>query len=271
MKRTSPEKTTTELVQFLNKIFTQNKKKSGVIAVSGGVDSAVSLTLLCKALGSENVFPILLPYKRQSTEDSELICSWNKIPKKNWQIVNIEPLVQVAVAILPGLSEDQMRLGNIMARSRMLVVYDFAKALNALVCGTENRSEEFLGYFTRFGDEASDIEPIQSLYKTQVWELAKHLGLPEVFVTKAPSAGLWQDQTDEAELGFSYTQADAVLAALLDAHGGRRYVQLIEGSNLKAVHDELTGELPEIAPETIKKVLQQVASQQFKHEVPYTL
>lgn len=271
MKLTNPEKTTTELVQFLSKIFKQNKKKSGIIAVSGGVDSAVSLTLLTKALGPQNVFPVLLPYKRQSIEDSELVCSWNKIPKKNWQIVNIEPFVQVAMAILPGLAEDRMRLGNVMARSRMIVVYDLAKALNALVCGTENRSEEFLGYFTRFGDEASDIEPIQSLYKTQVWEIARHLGLPEVFVTKAPSAGLWQDQTDEKELGYSYADADMVLGALLDDQGGRRYLQLIEGNRLSLVQIELESELPQLSAEVIKKVLQQVISQQFKHEVPYTL
>ena len=145
------------------------------------------------------------------------------------------------------VGDDQLRLGNIMARVRMIAVYDLAKKLDALVCGTENKSEKYLGYFTRFGDEASDIEPIQHLYKTQIRQLVEYLKMPQTFLEKPPSAGLWQDQTDEKELGFSYEEADKALAEIIDG--------------------EQTG-----ADAAIKtKVQARVKSQHFKHEVPYKL
>jgi NAD+ synthase len=127
----------------------------------------------------------------------------------------------------------------------MIVVFDTAKRLDALVCGTENKSEHYLGYFTRFGDSASDIEPICNLYKTQVRELVVALGLPKVFLEKAPSAGLWAGQTDEQEMGFSYEDADRALAILL-------------------------GESSEqIDPTTLSKVKKVMTAQAFKLEVPY--
>ena len=134
-----------------------------------------------------------------------------------------------------------------MARVRMIAVFDLAKQLDALVCGTENKSEKYLGYFTRFGDEASDIEPIQHLYKTQVKVLARQLQLPPVFLQKAPSAGLWADQTDEKELGFSYEQADQVLVELID------------------------GEQSDPTAEIKEKVKQRIISQEFKRQAPYRL
>ena len=127
--------------------------------------------------------------------------------------MNIGKAVDELAATL-GAADDQLRLGNIMARVRMICLYDLAKQLDALVCGTENKSEKYLGYFTRFGDEASDIEPIMHLYKTEVYELAKHLGIPGAIVAKPPSADLWSEQTDERELGFSYKEADQVLHVL---------------------------------------------------------
>ena len=114
------------------------------------------------------------------------------------------------VASLPRMT-DRVRLGNIMARVRMIILFDLDKKQKGLVCGTENKSEALLGYFTRFGDEASDIEPIQHLYKTQVYELAKYLGVPKEIIEKPPSANLWESQTDEGEFGFTYKEADQVL------------------------------------------------------------
>lgn len=157
-----------------------------------------------------------------------------------------------------------------MARSRMIMLFDQAKKLDALVCGTENKSEKYLGYFTRFGDEASDIEPIQGFYKTQIRQLAEHLQLPEVFLKKSPSAGLWKDQTDEQELGFSYAVADQIFEQLIDEKGGVLYLQLIEGQRLPEVTTAIHQVLPEISKEIITTVLKRVQSQQFKHEVPYT-
>jgi NAD+ synthase len=278
------------IVNFLKKTYQQHDKKNGIIAVSGGIDSAVSLSLLVQALGRERVHALLLPYGDQEMQDAQTIVAWNKLPKKNIQISNIKPIVDgVLTAVQNTLEVTQAadkklaaakskegeemsayRLGNIMARARMIVVYDAAKKLDALVCGTENKSEKYLGYFTRFGDEASDMEPIQGLYKSHVRELAMYLELPAVFLEKSPSAGLWEDQTDENELCFSYEVADQVFEQLIEKQSGLLYLQLIEGSRLAAVTTAIAQQLPEVSRDTITAVLKRVQSQQFKHEVPYT-
>jgi len=115
------------------------------------------------------------------------------------------------LAIKLNAKKDKVRLGNILARVRMICLFDLAKKLGALVVGTENKSEKMLGYFTRFGDEASDLEPIVHLYKTEVIKLAKELGVPAAIIKAAPTAGLWPGQTDEAELGMTYAEIDARL------------------------------------------------------------
>lgn len=236
-----------KITSFLQKTYQEQGDKNAVIAVSGGIDSALSLTLLTKALGKEKITPVFLPYAKQSIADSKLITKFNNFDKKNIINLNIESLVDVARSrIKSGMTlndSDKLRMGNIMARSRMTLLYDIAKEKNALVCGTENKSEKYLGYFTRFGDEASDVEPLVHLYKTQVRQLAKHLNLPDHTLDKAPTAGLWENQTDEQELGFTYEQADLVLSKNLDS-------------------------LPK---EVIKKVLARVEAMKFKQEVPYTL
>lgn len=227
-----------EIVSWLKKVYGD---KPAVIAVSGGVDSALALTLLTRALGRDKVTPICLPYHDQSTSDSKTIIEWNGV-SENMAEVNIGEVVDSMAAQL-GAEEGSMRKGNMMARERMIVVFDFAKKLGALVCGTENKSEHYLGYFTRFGDSASDVEPIAGLYKTEVWEMAKELGLPEIFYTKAPSAGLWDGQTDENEMGFSYAEADKVLM----------------------------GETEGIDEAIVEKVQKMVKANAFKLEVPYML
>lgn len=235
------------IVVFLKNTFQNQGKTKGIIAVSGGIDSALSLTLLTQALGPKNVFPLFLPYGDQSIEDSQFIAKWNKIPVKNWETINIKPAVDLLSQSLHVKLKDKVRLGNIMARVRMISVYDRAKSLDALVCGTENKSEHYLGYFTRFGDSASDIEPICHLYKTDVRELARQAMLPEIFLTKAPSAGLWQDQTDEAEIGFSYEEADKALKVIL-------------GESSEPIEESI-----------LNKVKKIVEAQAFKLHVPYGL
>ncbi len=195
-----------EIVMWLRKIYGD---KPAVIAVSGGVDSAVALTLLVKALGKEKVTPLCLPYGTQDMTDAKLIIEFNGVLGRMITI-NIGEMTDATANLLQA-EESSVRKGNIMARSRMIILFDTAKRLGALVCGTENKSEHHLGYFTRFGDSASDVEPISGLYKTEVWEVAKALKIPEIFLTKEPSAGLWTGQTDENEMGFSYQDADRVL------------------------------------------------------------
>lgn len=196
---------TGKIITFIKKTFQAERFNKAVVAVSGGIDSSVALVLTVKALGAENVFSLQLPYKNQSIESSDLILDFAKIPLKNRVKINIGKIVD-------GFGvKDKARLGNIMARVRMIYCFDLAKKLNALVVGTENKSEKILGYYTRFGDEASDIEPIIHLYKTQVKQLARELKIPEKIINQAPTAGLWPGQTDEGDLGFTYKEADQVL------------------------------------------------------------
>ncbi len=241
------EQNTTKTISWIRTIFTQNNKKKAVIAVSGGIDSAVALTLVTRALGPENVFPLVLPYKEQSCVDAQTILTWNAIPAENCQTHAIDPIVSAAASITAATA-DLVRMGNYMARARMLLVFDRAKQLDALVCGTENRSEHYLGYFTRFGDAASDLEPLAHLYKTEVRSCAEYLQLPDIFLSKAPSAGLWSEQTDELELGFSYADADAVCRADFDGDSAA---------------------LDSVSPEIREKVRARIQSQQFKQQVPY--
>ncbi|MBU0576347.1 NAD(+) synthase [Patescibacteria group bacterium] len=244
----NPQQTVNEIVSFLQQTYTAVQKTQAVIAVSGGIDSALSLTLVVRALSAQNVIAVAMPYGDQDIADSKMILEFNQIPQENWQVINIKSVVDAAAEIVGIGTEDKIRLGNLMARTRMMMIYDLAKKHDALVCGTENKSEKYLGYFTRFGDEASDVEPIVGLYKTQVHQLAEFLNLPLKIRLKPPTAELWDGQTDEAELGFTYEVADQVLE------------QLIAGT-------EITG----IEPELVKKVVERIEEMEFKQRVPYTL
>jgi NAD+ synthetase len=212
------QKTVDRLTDFLRNTFAASGFATAVIGVSGGVDSATSLALTVRALGAEHVIPVLLPYGALSTQGvldaMEQITALSIAPNR---IVRID--IQPAVDALARLTmPDQLRRGNMMARMRMVALFDQAKKHRAMVVGTENRTEHLLGYYTRFGDEASDIEPLRGLYKTQVYGVARQLGVTQAILTKAPSAGLWPQQTDEGEFGFTYAQADAVFEWLYDQH-----------------------------------------------------
>ena len=213
-------------IAFIKDVFRNEKYTNAVIGVSGGIDSATSLTLTVGALGKNNVYPVLLPYgslHEQGTKDAQVVIDWLGIPKKNVRTVPIKPMVDAAEVAL-DCAMDEGRKGNVMARIRMVVLYDFAKAIPALVVGTENKTEHLLGYYTKFGDEASDVEPLRHLYKTQVYELARHLGIPKKILTKPPTAGLWQGQTDEGEFGFTYRQADTILSLFIDEHKTKKQI-----------------------------------------------
>lgn len=217
MSEFNSQETTKELVTFLKKTFSSSGFGRAVIGLSGGVDSATSFALAVRALGKEHVYPVLLPYGTlypQGLQDALFVCDAFGIPLANRIIYDIQPMADAY--ILSQDISDNTRRGNVMARSRMIVLFDMAKKYNALVVGTENKSEHLLGYFTRFGDEASDIEPLRSLYKTQVYILARELGIPEPVLTKAPTAGLYEGQIDEAEFGFTYKEADEIMNLFFD-------------------------------------------------------
>ncbi len=184
----------------------------GIVGLSGGVDSALALTLAAEALGSDNVRAILMPYKTSSPDSLADALSLAKKLSVPSETVDITPIVD-------GYTEgtlDNVRKGNVMARARMIVLYDKSARDRALVIGTSNKTEILLGYGTQFGDTACAINPIGDLYKTQVWQLARALKVPLVIVDKKPTADLWAGQTDEGELGFSYKLADQLLYYLVD-------------------------------------------------------
>ena len=164
---------------------------------------------------------------------------------------DIKPIVDAAIKHDPSISN--LRKGNMMARIRMMLLYDFAKKHQGLVLGTENKTENILGYFTRFGDEASDIEPLLGLYKTQVRQLASFLDVPERIIIKSPSAGFWKGQTDEKEYGFTYEEADKVLHLHVDQHKSKEEI-------IRKGFDK----------ETVEKVVQRLKDNEFKHKLPYT-
>ena len=224
-----------------------------VVNVSGGVDSALTAALALQAVGPQNLFLSMMPYGdlgAQAVRDAMLLVEALQIPQEQTFTFDIKRAVDAIVE--QTVTPDRVRLGNIMARVRMIYLFDLAKRLDALVCGTENRTEHYLGYFTRFGDAASDLEPIRGLYKTQVWELARALDIPQPIVEQAPTAGLWEAQTDEGELGFSYEDADRVLADHFDRH-------------LSADQIAAKG----VPREIVARVLDRVAANDFKHHLPY--
>jgi NAD+ synthase len=185
-----------------------------VLGVSGGIDSALSLYLSARALGPENVLAMRMPYKTSAPDT--LADAQTMIDDLGVQSLTVEITDMVDPLINHYEDMDRQRAGNIMARMRMIVLYDQSVAFNALVMGTSNKTELLLGYSTVFGDSAAALQPIGDLYKAQVRQLAAALGVPQAVIDKAPSADLWQGQTDEGELGFTYEEVDKLLYLLVD-------------------------------------------------------
>lgn len=209
MLKINCQKITRKIIDFLKKEFKKRKKSKAILALSGGIDSTVC-AFLCQKAGLD-LYGIILPYRGKGTE-GEKIAKILNLPKDHIFTIDISPIVDKAIKELQKIIKlDQIDKGNIMSRQRMIIQYALARGLNGLVMGTENLSEYYLGYFTLHGDQACDISPISGLFKTQVYELAKYLGVPQWVIDKAPTAGFWPGQTDEGELGFSYKDADEIL------------------------------------------------------------
>lgn len=208
----NPSETAEDLIQFIKNTVHNAGFSKVILGLSGGVDSAVSLYLSYKSLGAENVHVGIFPYgelSKVAKNNALILTNERRLPASNIHIINISQFTDSIISTDSKM--DNIRRGNIMARIRMILLYDLSKKYKALVVGTENKSEKILGYYTRFGDEASDIEPINSLYKTQVKQLAKYLQIPEIIINKTPTAGMWEGQTDEGEFGFTYEDADQIL------------------------------------------------------------
>lgn len=212
------------LVKVLTDFIKDETKRFGltksVIGLSGGIDSAVAAYLSVKALGKKNVHGVLLPYKsssKDSIKDALLVVKHLGI---NSKIINVTGAVDSLIKEDPSDKHKEsignVRRGNIIARMRMIALYDYSQEIGGLVIGTGNKTEILLGYSTLYGDSASAINPLGDLYKTQVWQLAKLLKIPKRIIDKKPSADLWIGQTDEKELGISYAEADKLLYFLID-------------------------------------------------------
>jgi NAD+ synthase len=202
------------LTGFVKSEITRTGFSKAVIGLSGGIDSALSCYLAAEALGPQNVLAIRMPYKASSQESldhAQLVIDALGVPSLT---IPITPMVQPYLDANPGISS--FRAGNIMARQRMIVLYDHSADFNGLVVGTSNKTEILLGYSTLFGDSACALNPIGDLYKTQIRQLSRALGVPDVIVSKPPTADLWLGQTDESELGFTYADVDPLLYLLVD-------------------------------------------------------
>ncbi|HIH09759.1 MAG TPA: NAD+ synthase [Candidatus Diapherotrites archaeon] len=207
-----------QLVSKISSFFKQNNKARAVLGLSGGIDSAVVLILLVKALGKENVTALILPNtqvtKQENVLDAEELANSHGVKHL---VIEIDQFLR-PFAALPW---EQLKIAkaNLNARIRALILYNYANAYNALVAGTGNKSEIYMGYFTKHGDSAADFFPIGDLYKKDVRALAKQIGLSKKFLEKVPSAELWVGQEDEREMGISYDVLDELLPIILK--GGR--------------------------------------------------
>jgi len=237
------------LVGFVHDEIHRTGLGRAVVGVSGGIDSALACLLAAEALGPENVLAVRMPYATSSPDSlahAQLIIDHTGVQSETFEITGmVRPLLE---GIAPG---QEKRVGNIMARARMIVLYDRSAASSGLVVGTGNKTEILLGYSTLYGDSASAVNPLGDLYKTQLRQLAHYVGVPQPIVDKAPSADLWAGQTDEGELGFTYERVDQLLYLLVD----QRY----EPPECVAAGFE---------PAFVAKVIEQIRRNQFKRMLP---
>ncbi|MCY4017946.1 MAG: NAD+ synthase [Chloroflexi bacterium] len=212
--KVNPELATRIVTGFIRDSITKAGMSRAVIGLSGGIDSALSAYLSAQALGADNVLALRMPYKTSSPSsmnDAEAVIEDLGLPHLT---LPITAMAQPMIERFPDMSK--LRRGNIMARLRMITLYDQSVAWGGLVMGTSNKTEFLLGYSTIYGDSGVALHPIADLYKYQVRQLASHLGVPRSIIEKPPSADLWVGQTDEDELGFTYDEADQVLMLLVD-------------------------------------------------------
>lgn len=237
------------LIEFIQTEIQRAGFEKAVIGVSGGVDSALSCVLTARALGPENVLALFLPYATTSAESQQHAQAIIESTGVKSETLPITPMVEPLLTNIP--EDEQVRRGNIMARMRMIVLYDRSVSFNGLVIGTGNKTEILLGYTTLYGDSACAINPLGDLYKTQVRQLARALTIPAEIIEKPPSADLWSGQTDEGELGFTYEEVDRLLVLLVD---NRYDVEACVGAGFKR--------------KFVETILERIRLNQFKRLMP---
>lgn len=199
---------------FLRHHWETSGRAGVVLGMSGGLDSSVAAKLCAETLGPTNVLGLAMPLTAQDSEDDRDAEAWADQLGIEFRKLEIGPMVATVVGHLDIAADDRIGRGNVQARLRMITLYQVAHAEDRLVIGTSNKSEIASGYYTKWGDGGSDFAPLGDLYKTQVREMARHLGVPPTILEKVPSAGLWEGQIDEEELGVPYGDLDRVLLGL---------------------------------------------------------
>ena len=239
-----------QLQDFLKNELKKTGLKKVTIGLSGGLDSAV-VAILCKEVFADNISAVLMPSKfssKSSVDDAVKLCEKFNIKYE------IKDITQMIEAYIDNMDEDRLRIGNYSARMRMSVLYDTSSRDSSIVVGTSNRSELLLGYGTIFGDIACAFNPIGQMYKSDEFEFARYLGVTEEILNKKPSADLWEGQSDEEELGYSYAKMDIVLKLLVDEKKSKEEViklghskELIELLEHRIKSNAFKGKLPIIA------------------------
>ncbi|MBE6505246.1 MAG: NAD+ synthase [Methanobrevibacter sp.] len=245
------EKTKNDIVEFVQNKVSEANAAGLVVGLSGGIDSTVAAFLACEAVGKENVFGVVLPSTTTPTEDKLHGTAIAQLLGINYKEMAIDSILNEFLSVTQ-LEEDIKAIGNLKARIRMSIIYFYANSKNYLVSGTGNKSEISIGYFTKHGDGACDIEPIGDLYKTDVFELAKYLGVPQEIIDKPPRAGLWNNQTDEDEIGMTYELLDKILYRFIEKE-----------IDAKSIADELDIEVDEV-----NDIIDRVERNNHKTKVP---
>jgi NAD+ synthase len=233
------------IVEFIREQASAAGTDSAVIGLSGGIDSTTTAHLAVEALGADSVHGLVMPStvnREENMSDAERVARSLEI---SYDVIEIEPIAEAFYDAYPDGADDQVAAGNVRVRVRAVLNYFVANHENALVLGTGNRSEALVGYFTKYGDGAVDCLPIGNLYKGQVRQMARHLGVPEDLVTKTPSAGMWVGQTDEEELGIDYDTLDAILALTVDGgvpkSAAPEILDGVSAEDIEHVHDLYDG------------------------------
>jgi NAD+ synthase len=237
----------------------------GVVGLSGGIDSALALALVCRALGPENAIPVIMPYRASSPAsegDARLVAAQLGATPL---VVDISPQIDAYFSDRPDA--DRNRRGNKMARERMSILYDISLAREALVVGTSNKTELLLGYGTIHGDMAHALNPLGDLYKTQVFALARHLELPAAVIEKAPSADLWEGQSDEDELGFEYAAVDLLLHHMVDERRTRAELRALgfDGAFVDQIRRRVRDSQYKRRPPLIAKLSNRTIDRDFRY------
>jgi len=205
-----------KIKRFIKDYVEKSKVKGIVLGLSGGIDSSTAAALSALAIGGDKVLGLILPeketYNAKDVKQAKLVAKKFGFKTKT---IDITSTLETFYKSIPEFDPtDKVCKGNIKARTRMIYIYYFANRLNMLVCGSSDKSETMMGYFTKWGDVAADISPIMDLYKTQVQKLAQHIGIPKEILTKPPSPALWPGQLAETELGIKYETLDLILYGL---------------------------------------------------------